>query len=79
MKHRFSADTCHKNGGVPSIFIGETDMIAGYEWIIILVIVVLVFGVGRLIKIGSELGKGISAFRAGDKEGTTDDNSEEAE
>ncbi|MEX1248895.1 MAG: twin-arginine translocase TatA/TatE family subunit [Anaerolineales bacterium] len=35
----------------------------GYEWIIILVIVVLIFGVGRISKIGEDLGKGIRSFR----------------
>ena len=39
------------------------------ELIIILIIVVLVFGVGRISKLGSEMGKGISAFRDGMKEG----------
>ncbi len=37
----------------------------GWEWIIILLIVVLVFGVGRLGKLGEELGSGIRAFREG--------------
>ncbi len=35
------------------------------ELIIILLIVVVLFGVGRLGKIGSELGRGIREFRAG--------------
>lgn len=35
------------------------------ELLIILGIVVLLFGVGRLSKIGSELGQGIKAFREG--------------
>jgi sec-independent protein translocase protein TatA len=35
----------------------------GSEWIIILVIVILVFGVGRLGKLGEDLGEGIRAFR----------------
>jgi sec-independent protein translocase protein TatA len=35
------------------------------EWVIILVIVLLVFGVGRLGKIGGELGRGIREFRKG--------------
>jgi len=39
--------------------------IRGPELIIILVIVVLLFGVGRLSKIGSELGRGIREFRKG--------------
>ncbi|MCB9420030.1 MAG: twin-arginine translocase TatA/TatE family subunit [Ardenticatenaceae bacterium] len=47
------------------------------ELLIILVVVLLVFGVGRIGKIGSELGKGISAFRSGLREGQTDLNDEE--
>lgn len=38
---------------------------AGMEWIIILVIVILVFGVGRVAKIGGELGSAIRQFREG--------------
>lgn len=41
------------------------------ELLIILVVVLLVFGVGRISKIGSELGKGISAFREGVRDGKT--------
>lgn len=51
------------------------------ELIIILVIVLVLFGVGRIGKIGGELGKGIRAFRQGvkdtDNEGTTEDESEQ--
>ena len=43
------------------------------ELVIILVVVLLVFGVGRIGKLGSELGKGISSFREGVKEGKSDD------
>jgi sec-independent protein translocase protein TatA len=35
------------------------------ELLIILLIVVLIFGVGRISKVGGELGKGIRAFREG--------------
>lgn len=35
------------------------------ELLIILVIVVLIFGVGRVSRMGGELGKGIRAFREG--------------
>ncbi len=35
------------------------------ELIIILVIVIIVFGVGRISKIGGELGSGIKAFKDG--------------
>lgn len=48
----------------------------GWEWIIILVIVLLVFGVGRIGKLGGELGSGIRAFREGLK---TNDSQEEEE
>ncbi len=37
----------------------------GAEWIIILVIVVLLFGPGRIGKIAGEFGKGIKNFRDG--------------
>ncbi|GAB4581771.1 MAG: hypothetical protein Fur0022_45210 [Anaerolineales bacterium] len=47
----------------------------GSELIIILVIVLLVFGVGRISKIGKELGSGIRAFR----EGIRGDDSEKSE
>ncbi len=45
------------------------------EWIIILVIVVILFGVGRIGKIAGELGSGIRAFREGLK---GDDETEES-
>lgn len=37
----------------------------GAEWIIILVIVILLFGPGRIGKISGELGRSIKAFREG--------------
>lgn len=46
------------------------------ELIIILVVVVLLFGVGRISKVGGELGKGIRAFKdglTGGEEGKEDD------
>ncbi|HSG42966.1 MAG TPA: twin-arginine translocase TatA/TatE family subunit [Anaerolineales bacterium] len=39
--------------------------LGGWEWIIILVIVILLFGPGRIGKISGELGKSIKAFREG--------------
>jgi len=39
--------------------------LGGWEWIIILVIVVLLFGPGRIGKISGELGRSIRAFREG--------------
>jgi sec-independent protein translocase protein TatA len=42
------------------------------ELIIILVIVILLFGVGRITKVGRELGGGIRAFRQGLQEDDED-------
>jgi sec-independent protein translocase protein TatA len=46
------------------------------ELIIILVIVILLFGVGRITKVGKELGSGIRAFREGLRTEDTDKESE---
>lgn len=50
------------------------------ELMIILVIIILLFGVGRIGKIAGELGKGVSSFRKGLKEGevNTDKSTEES-
>lgn len=48
------------------------------ELLIILAVVILVFGVGRISKLGSELGKGVSSFRKGLREGQ-EENAEENE
>ncbi len=37
----------------------------GAEWIIILVIIVILFGPGRIGKVAGELGRSIKAFREG--------------
>ena len=37
----------------------------GWEWIIILIVILLIFGPGRLSKIAGEIGRGIHEFRAG--------------
>jgi sec-independent protein translocase protein TatA len=37
----------------------------GAEWIVILIIILLLFGPGRIGKVAGELGKGIKAFREG--------------
>ncbi len=55
--------------------------IAGWELIIVLAIVVIVFGVGRISKIGGELGSGIKAFKDGlqgdDEEESADESDQE--
>ena len=48
------------------------------ELLIILAIVILVFGVGRLGKLGKDLGEGISAFRKGIKPEEEGEGEEEA-
>ncbi|MFW5941557.1 MAG: twin-arginine translocase TatA/TatE family subunit [bacterium] len=56
-------------------------MIAGLghiELLIVFVIVLLLFGVGRIGKIGHELGTGIRAFREGVREGTEPADADEA-
>ncbi len=50
-------------------------MINGWEWIVILAVVLLVFGVGRISKLGEEMGKGIKAFRQGVREGQENEDS----
>ena len=53
------------------------------ELLIVLVIVVLIFGVGRIASIGGELGKGIREFRKGikgdDQEEKTGENKEKSD
>lgn len=51
--------------------------LGGWELIIVLVIVLLVFGVGRISRIGGELGQGIRAFREGLSEGAGEKDDEE--
>lgn len=48
------------------------------ELVIILVIVILLFGVGRIGKIAGELGNGIKAFREGLGKGEEDKQVDEA-
>jgi len=49
------------------------------ELIIILVIVIILFGVGRLSKVGGELGKGIRAFKDGLSPEKEDEKEEKSE
>jgi sec-independent protein translocase protein TatA len=49
------------------------------ELLLVLLIVVLLFGVGRLSKIGSEMGQGIRAFREGLKGEAKEEESGEQE
>ena len=46
--------------------------LGGWEWIIILVIVIIIFGVGKLPEIGGALGKSIREFRESSKTGDDD-------
>lgn len=52
----------------------------GFEWIIILVIIVILLGPGRIGKVAGELGKGIRSFRdslSGKKEEKEEEKKEE--
>ena len=51
---------------------------SGWELVVVLVIVVIIFGVGRISKIGGELGSGIKAFKEG-LQGEDEEDSEEEE
>ncbi len=54
--------------------------LGGFEIIVLLVIVLLLFGPGRIAKVAGELGKGVKSFKDGitgtDKE-TSEENKEE--
>ena len=45
----------------------------GTEWIVILLIVVILFGPGRIGKIAGELGRGIKSFKDGLSDGQQED------
>ncbi len=49
------------------------------ELLIVLAVVLLIFGVGRIARVGGELGKGVSAFRDGLREGKEEGDKEAAE
>ncbi|HIU37827.1 MAG TPA: Sec-independent protein translocase subunit TatA [Candidatus Aphodousia faecigallinarum] len=44
-----------------------------WHWLIVLLIVVLVFGTGKLKNLGRDLGGGIKGFKEGLKEGQEDE------
>jgi sec-independent protein translocase protein TatA len=46
--------------------------LGGWEWAILLVIVLIVFGVGRLPEIGGAIGKSIREFREASKDDDKD-------
>lgn len=48
--------------------------IGGWEWVIILVIVIIIFGVGKLPQIGGALGKSIREFRESSRNEDEEDN-----
>ena len=50
-----------------------------WEWLVILVIVLVIFGASRLKDIGSGLGGAINAFRSEVKQGREEDTEEKAE
>lgn len=55
----------HRQPGAASHLLEEHMELGVPELLIILVLIILLFGVGRISKIGQELGSGIRAFREG--------------
>ena len=53
--------------------------LGGAEWLIILVIVLLLFGVGRISRIGGEMGSAIGNFRKGLREAEQNETPEAAD
>jgi sec-independent protein translocase protein TatA len=51
--------------------------LGGMEWLIILAIVVLIFGVGKIADVGPAVGKAISGFRKAVKEEDMPENAAE--
>jgi len=51
--------------------------IGAQELVIILVIVLIVFGAGRLPKVMADMGKGVKSFKKGMKEESLEDTKEE--
>ena len=54
------------NQGVRMSVVGMLSSPA--EWIVVLIIVVIFFGVGKLPKVMGQMGKGVKAFKEGMKE-----------
>ncbi|GIK36207.1 MAG: hypothetical protein BroJett011_00400 [Chloroflexota bacterium] len=56
--------------------------LGGWEWIIVLVIVIIIFGVGKLPQVGAALGQSIREFREAttkkDDESKTDESTGES-
>ncbi len=51
--------------------------LGGWEWLILLVIVLIVFGVGRLPEIGGAIGRSIREFREASREPDKSEKKEE--
>ena len=47
-------------------------MIQGYEWLIVILVVALIFGASRLPLLGRNLGQGIKEFKKGVNEAKSD-------
>jgi sec-independent protein translocase protein TatA len=53
--------------------------LGGWEWLIILVIVIIIFGVGKLPQVGGAIGKSIREFREASATSKDQENSESTE
>ena len=48
-------------------------MVSGYEWVLVILVVLLIFGATRLPLLGRNLGQGIKEFKKGVSEAGRDD------
>ena len=46
-----------------SVSLALIGMPIGWEWIVILIVFVMLFGVGKLPEVGKQIGKGIKSFK----------------
>lgn len=53
---------------MPASRAGDVGTVSAWHWIIVLIVVVVVFGSGRLASAMGDFGQGIKAFRAGLKD-----------
>jgi sec-independent protein translocase protein TatA len=49
-------------------------MVSGYEWVLVILVVLLIFGATRLPLLGRNLGQGIKEFKKGVSEAKSDKN-----
>ena len=61
------------------MYLGAFGFSGPWEWVVILVIVVIFFGVGKLPNVLGQMGKGVASFKKGMKDVDKDDGPPEIE